>query len=264
MPKLIIKREVSKRFTRQAILFWVLGLLPVALLAGFLTGNLISQLRHTSLKAGATPMLPLASPKHPALELPNSQAPSSLPLPAASELPNDSVNTKPANLNHEDVLNTKPANASDRDSSSNKQTTQQNTAANQHQPEQAKTKHLIKEEVKATKPEAIKKPSTEPVTQLNKPNPVINRADTSDQQNNRSRPIRTPSSTHKPVKSPQRVSESPRSAARPVISTRSVTRSRAEANTNKLASSPTTVRQQEGGSNDDYRLLEQSLGIPLQ
>lgn len=262
MPKLIIKREVSKRFARQALLFWVLGLLPVALLAGFLTGNLISQLRHTGLKAGATPMLPLASPKHPAL-IPNSQAPS-LPLPAVSELPNDTVNTKPANLNHEDVLNTKPANPSDRDASSNQQTTQQNTQANQYLPEQAKTKHLIKEEIKPTKPEAVKKPPAEPVTQFNQPNPVINRADTSDQQNNRNRPIRTPSSTHKSVKSPQRVSESPRSAARPAISTRSVTSSRAEATTNKLARSPTTVSQQEGGSNDDYRLLEQSLGIPLQ
>lgn len=248
MPKLIIKREVPKRFTRQAILFWVIGLLPVALLAGFLTGNLISQLRHTSLEAGATLMLPLAPLKFSAPELPKSQTPT-LPLPAASELTNDILNTQPELPTKQD---------SEKQAASHKHA----ELINPPQPP-SKTKPLAKQNVPQAKAESAAKTSQAQALRTNKPAPSINRANTSDQPNNRNHPARTPSAAHKPVKSPQTVSESSRSTSRPVASTQSVS-TKAAASSAKPAKAHTSASQPERGTNDDYRLLEQSLGIPLQ
>lgn len=229
MPKLIIKREKPQRFTRQAILFWVLGLLPVVLLAGFLTGNLISQSSHSTSKAGQMPLLPLAPLIQPKPSLPNPS--SNLPLPLTTAQPNDtnletstsSANTviKPTLQKHIEtpkLLN----NSVNSESTSSAKTTKKPLAAN---------------------------------TSKNKPNSIINQTNTNNQQNNRSRPIEAPSSSHKLVKSPQTVSESPR--PRPV----------ARANPEKRV--PATIKspesaQNERGSTNDYRLLEQSLGIPLQ
>ncbi|MFZ1386051.1 MAG: hypothetical protein WBP46_01995 [Thiolinea sp.] len=249
MPKLIIKREVPKRFTRQAILFWVLGLLPVALLAGFLTGNLISQLRHTSLEAGATPMQPLAPLKFSAPELPKSQTPT-LPLPAASELTNDTLNTQPE-------LPTK------QDSATQAATPEHSKLVNPPQPP-AKTNQISKKTAPQTKAEpAVKTPQAQAL-RANKPAPSINRANTNDQPNNRNHPARTPSTAHKPVKSPQTVSESSRPAPRPVASTQTAVSTKAAASSAKPVKARTSASQSERGTNDDYRLLEQSLGIPLQ
>ena len=236
MPKLIIKRESTKRFTRQALLFWGLGLVPVVLLAGFLTGNLISQLRHTSFKAGSIPMLPLA-PTKPVSAVPSQ--PSNLPLPARSALPSDALPTKQMNT--------------------------LDTEAIQAPPSRSKTPDRTQPTTEIGKPEASKKALPNQTAKANKPIVSIKPADTNDQQNNHNRPAITPSPSHKTVKSPQTVSESPRLIARPVVSTKSVTGTKAEAKVLKPAKPPsTTAVQQKPASNDDYRLLEQSLGIPLQ
>ena len=249
MPKLIIKREVPKRFTRQAILFWVLGLLPVALLAGFLTGNLISQLRHTSLEAGATPMQPLAPLKFSAPELPKSQTPT-LPLPAASELTNDTLNTQPE-------LPTK------QDSDTQAANPKHSERVNPPQPP-AKTNQISKKTAPQTKAEPAAKTPQAQALRANKPAPSINRANTNDQPNNRNHPTRPPSAAHKPVKSPQTVSESSRPAPRPVASTQTAVSTKAAASSAKPVKARTSASQSGRGTNDDYRLLEQSLGIPLQ
>lgn len=216
MPKLIIKRETPQRLTRQTILFWLLGLFPVALLAGFLTGELVSQLRHSSLKAGQAPWLPS----------PLTLAPSSSP----------NLATRP--LAHSPLAITE-----------------------------------------GTQPptESLPQPSLKPITLTPKPIPSpvpapqpkaapspkpINTANTKDQRNNRNRPASTPRPKHKPVKSPRTVSQSttssrpmPRSRPEPRIepSVRPLAKPQAQ------AAAPTASR-----TKDDYQLLEQSLGIPLQ
>lgn len=218
MPKLIIKRETPQRFTWQAILFWVLGLLPVALLAGFLTGNLISQWQHASFKIEQIPLLPLApitpaKPFQPSLN-------SNLPLPQSSELSTDTP-IKPAI----------------------KVPTNTSTLLNK-----AASKHL--------NPVKSPKKSASPNLTQSKPNTAISQANTKNQQNNRNRPVESPRSSNKNVKSLQTISESPRP-------TRSVTRTNPERSEQPSAKSPQAV-QHEHRSTNDYRLLEQSLGIPLQ
>lgn len=228
MPKLIIKRETPQRFTWQAILFWVLGLLPVALLAGFLTGNLISQLQRSSSKAGEAPLLPLAPLVQPN-PLPK-QSSSNLPFPVASEQPQDTVIEKPIS-----ALDTNPK-------SSTK--------------ELGTPKTLNKSlELNNSTHDSPKK-QTGSNTLKNQANQSIKRANTKDQQNNRNRPAITPSQSNKPVKSPQTVSESPRPS-------RTVIRTHTEASAKPVSKPPSTA-QTERGNKDDYRLLEQSLGIPLQ
>ncbi|TXH68759.1 MAG: hypothetical protein E6Q83_12470 [Thiothrix sp.] len=230
MPKLIIKRDSPQRFTRQAILFWVLGLLPVTLLAGFLTGNLISHWQHTSSKAGETPLLPLAPLVQPK---PASSTPSlNLPLPLSTPLPFDAQLEKTPNSVDTEI---KP-----------------NLPPPVDTPSKALSKTRAPEPIKPAK---SLKPAAEKAIINSKTSPSINQTNTKNQQNNRNRPIEAPIQRNKPVKSPQTVSESPRSP-------RSASRPRTE-RTERVIASPSTD-QNERGSTNDYRLLEQSLGIPLQ
>lgn len=231
MPKLIIKRENPQRFTWQAILFWVVGLLPVALLAGFLTGNFINQWQHSNFKAGQVPLLPLAPIVKPQAVQPSSST--NLPLPLTAELPNDTSPEKPTSS--PDTLikpEVKPS----------------TNTPNSFNGSEAS------EPTKPTK--TIKKP-TETTTAKRRSNTPINHANTKNQQNNRNYPVAAPSAHNKPVKSPQTISESPR-PNRPVARTH-LGRSMQQPATRTLEAT-----KNERGSTNDYRLLEQSLGIPLQ
>lgn len=233
MPKLIIKREVPPRFMRQAILFWVLGLLPVALLAGFLTGNLISQLRHSSFKSGQAPLLPLAPAALPT-KLSTHQRPL-LPLPILSKQPSDTLPNKQLDPTDSALIPTPKDVPESRPE-----------VTPLAQPQPAEQKKHSKPVQKAAEPTKTTKPSAV----------VINHPNTKNQQNNRNRPTITPSTTYKSVKSPQTVSESPRPS-------RSVKRPTTESSASKLAK-PQAGAQPERETHDDYRLLEQSLGISLQ
>lgn len=232
MPKLIIKRETPQRFTRQTILFWLLGLLPVAVLAGFLTGNLVSQLRQSSLKSGQPPVLPLA-PILPSTRLPNNPL-STLPLALPPERTSEPFSTQAQALKSIESISDSPSKPSKPSSFSKPaaQTAEKNNST-----------RSIK---KSTVTSKIPPPS----------NKGINNTNTKDQKNNRSRPTGTPSPRHKPVKSPQTVSQSshpPRPATSP----------NTESKANPLAKAQAATPA-ESRDNDDYRLLEQSLGIPLQ
>ncbi|WP_298608889.1 hypothetical protein [uncultured Thiothrix sp.] len=230
MPKLIIKRENPQRFTWQAILFWVLGLLPVALLAGFLTGNLISQWQHLNFKAGQVPLLPLAPMVQPQALPPSSST--NLPLPLTAELPSDTSPEKPTSST--DTL-IKP----------------------DLKPSTTTSKPLNRSETLAPiRPTKTAKKPAESTTAKSQSNSSINQANTKNQQNNRNYPVAAPSIHNKPVKSPQTVSESPR-PSRPVARTTSERSVQTEAR-------PLEAAKNERGSTNDYRLLEQSLGIPLQ
>ncbi|SKA74145.1 hypothetical protein SAMN02745130_01346 [Thiothrix eikelboomii] len=224
MPKLIIKREPPPRLTRQTILFWLLGLLPVALLAGFLTGQLLSQLQPSSLKAGQSPWLPLAptssSPKLATSPLPHSP----LTPPEITEITKIPETTKIT------------------------ETTQPSTEPLPQPPLKSITLSPSPKPSPHSKPKAV--PATKP----------INAANTKDQLNNRNRPASTPRPKHKPVKSPQTVSQSVPSS-RPMP--RSRPEPRIEPKINQLAK-PQAAAPTESRHKEDYRLLEQSLGIPLQ
>lgn len=231
MPKLIIKRETPQRLTRQTMLFWLLGLLPVALLAGFLTGQLVSQLQQGHMKAGHTPLLPLA----PALPPSNlATAPHSrLPLPIL-EQPAEPFVTSPLPADRNPDPNPNPI---------------------QEALPQAMPKPIEKKPTVNTTPISARHPPVKPA-QTDKPSPrVINHSNTKDQLNNRNRPANTPSPQHKPVKSPSTVKPS-RRASSPVTN-HPTPRERKQMK-------PQATRSTAVGSHDDYRLLEQSLGIPLQ
>lgn len=228
MPKLIIKRELPQRFTWQAILFWVLGLVPVALLAGFLTGNLISQWQHPY--SGQMPLVPL-TPVVQAEPLPPSSS-ANLSVPLTTALPNDT------NL---------------------EQTTSSATTSIKPLIQSPVEKPKSLNQSLSTEPSTPAKTNKKPAetnTHKGKPSPSINQANTKNQQNNRNRPVESPRSINKPVKSPQTVSESPRP-------NRSVARATPERSVQTAATPPKTTKNERGNTND-YRLLEQSLGIPLQ
>lgn len=245
MPKLIIKREIPQRFTWQAILFWVLGLLPVVLLAGFLTGNLVSQLTKPDFEAGRAPLVPLA-PIEPIPELPSSQAPT-LPLPALSETPALAPSNPPLIIEsgtltpEKESTKAKPAAKASSETAAVKPT--------------APRPQTSKNVDKSTSSKPVSKPDNEA-----KSNPHKQRLITNNQQNDRSRPAPTPSTIHKPIKSPQIVRESRRAVSRPIASKKTEARSKPVAH----ASTAPTTRPVSRAGNDDYRLLEQSLGIPLQ
>lgn len=233
MPKLIIKREITHRLTRQAILFWVLSLLPVALLAGFLTGNLITQLNKPPFKAGQAPVVPLA-PSMQANEFPKNQTPH---LAAIPELPK-------VNLPEKQLTPT----PSEQISPVKEQAKSINKAA-------SVDKNRVP--TKKTTEKSNNSNLSNQASSVNKTNTNAKRSIASDQQNNRRRPTISPSPPHKTVKSPQIFSESPRAAARPMFSSKKATSSSPPAK-------PQAVKQQASGTHNDYRLLEQSLGIPLQ
>lgn len=224
MPKLIIKRELPRRFTRQAILFWVLGLLPVALLAGFLTGTVITQLQHNQFKAGQIPLLPLAPTLPPQQILPNSQAPK-LSLPINVEKPTDTKTVSPIFSTNTDSNELKPLFNSQTPSKLQTAPVEIPVFTNSH------NKSL---------------------------NSSIKRPDTNNQNNPRKHPIATPRVSNKPLKSPQIVSESPR-ITKSVNRIKSEAHIRKAAKA-QAAVPP----DRERGNNHDYRLLEQSLGISLQ
>lgn len=235
MPKLIIKRETPQRLTRQTILFWLLGLLPIALLAGFLTGQLVNQLQQGQLQAGHTPLLPLA----PALPPSNliTDPPSRLPLPSL-EQPAEPFTTPPL--------------AADR----NPDPSDPIPNPIQEALPQVRPQPLEKKSTVNTTPISARHPPAKPA-QTDKPSPrVINPSNTKDQPNNRNRPANTPSPRHKPVKSPSTVKPS-RHSSSPVTNPRPTARA-------LKPLKPQAARSTTAGSHDDYRLLEQSLGIPLQ
>lgn len=230
MPKLIIKRETPQRLTRQTMLFWLLGLLPAALLAGFLTGQLVSQLQQGHIKAGHTPQLPLAPAFPPSNLATDPHSP--LPLPIL-EQPAEPFVTPPLPADRNPDLSPNPI---------------------QKALPQAMPKPIEKKSTVNTTPISAKHPPAKPA-QTDKPSPrVINHSNTKDQPNNRNRPANTPSPQHKPVKSPSTVKPS-RRASSPV--TNPTPRERKQVK-------PQAARSTAVGSHDDYRLLEQSLGIPLQ
>ncbi len=236
MPKLIIKREPTPRFIRKNTLFWAVALFPLAVTAGFLAGTLLGQFRMA------------VHPGHPGIAPPTS-APSSV---AAS--PADAPTSPTLRI---------PALPIDTHAQGTPLPTTPNTVAEPQAllpPLPTNTPYLptapLTDSATAVSTPVTASPPASLLDQAkageHQDGNLITKTDvgiTKNQDNIRSHPAKPAKPNKKAVKSQQR---KPAEAARPVAR-----------RTARRIPKPVSNQDKAAAEKEDYRLLEQSLGIPL-